>query len=217
MNAKLIDPGEQDDGIGPHIFGQGQHINREEGQRVEENRFRFQEYLITTKTTLANTLFPKRPQGLITYRLDKTAGDEPPYDRTKYETIDYFFTHNKWRNSIRNVYSDMQAGIDTDHFPLLMHIRIKLKAEYGKTTTKPKFIPCTDEQRLAFHSQIKTNITTAHSHEQLVNCIRTAAEANMTKKSPNPSRPYEYSQDTETLLDQNKQNHKSEKEQTIQT
>ena len=106
---------------------------------------------------------------------------------------------------MRNVYSDMQAGIDTDHFPLLMHIRITLKAEYGKKTTKPKFIPCADEQQLALNSHIKTNITTAHSHEQLVNCIRTAAEATMTKKLPNPSRPHEYSQDTETLLDQKQQ------------
>ena len=119
MNAKLIDPGEQDDGIGPHIFGQGQHINREEGQGVEENRFRLQEYLITTKTTLANTLFPKRPQGLITYRLDKTAGNEPPYDRTKYETIDYFFTHKKMETTPCATYTatcKLASTQTTSHF-----------------------------------------------------------------------------------------------------
>ena len=95
-----------------------------------------------------------------------------------------------------------EAGIDTDHFPLLMLIRLKLKADYDKQTTKPKFTPCTDEQRIAFKSRLQANISSTHSHEQLVTCIRTAAEGTMTKKRPNPSRPFEYSQDTETLLDQ---------------
>ena len=95
LNAKFIDPGDYDDGIGPHIFGAGQPVNREEGQGVEDNRSRLQEHLMITKSTLANTLFPKHPQGLITYRLDKTIGNTPPYDNKRYATIDYFLTHKK--------------------------------------------------------------------------------------------------------------------------
>ena len=95
MNAKLNDPGSYEDGIGPHIFGVGRPSDREEGTGVEDNRQRLYEYLVSTKTTLANTLFQKRPQNLITYRLDKSIGNEPPYNRTRYETIDYCITHTQ--------------------------------------------------------------------------------------------------------------------------
>ena len=94
MNAKLIHPGDIEDGYGPHIFGQGQKV--EEGQGVEDDRYRLQEYLIRTRTVLANTLFHKQPEQLITYKLDKTLGDAPPYTKTRYDTIDYIITHRKW-------------------------------------------------------------------------------------------------------------------------
>ena len=138
LNAKFIDPGDYEDGIGPHILGVGQPVEREEGQGVEDNRTRLQEHLICTKSTLANTLFPKTPQNLVTYRMDKTIGNTPPYNTKRYATIDYFLTHKKNRNSIRDVHSDILAGLDTDHFPLIMTIRIKLKAEYGKRTVRLK-------------------------------------------------------------------------------
>ena len=172
---------------------------------MEDNRSQLQEHLIITKSTLANTLFPKQPQGLITYRLDKTIGNTPPYDSKRYATIDYFLTHNKWRNMICNIHSDIQAGIDTDHFPLLMTIRIKLKAEYGNRTVKPKYTTCTDDQPIAFNNYIQANIATGHSHEDLVNCFCKSADSIIPKKLPNPSRPFEYSETTEDLLKQKKQ------------
>ena len=207
MNAKLIDPGDGDDGIGPHIFGQDPNVNREEGQGVEDNRARLQEYLIDTKTTLANTLFPKTPQCLITYKSDKTAGNEPPYDKTKYETLDYFITHRKWRNTIRNAHSNMRAGVDTDHFPLQIQIRIKLKAEYGKRNVKPKYEPCSDTQRKELNDIFRQEFSNVlnPSHESLTASISKAAANTMTKKLPNPARPFEYSDTTEALLLEKKQ------------
>ena len=62
---------------------------------MEDNRARLQEHLIVTRSILANTLFPKQPQGLITYKLDKTIGNTPPYDNKRYATLDYFLTHKK--------------------------------------------------------------------------------------------------------------------------
>ena len=204
LNAKLIDPGDYDDGIGPHIFGAGQPVDREESQGVEDNRSRLQEHLIITNSTLANTLFPKQPQNLITYRLDKTIGNAPPYNTKRYSTIDYFLTHKQWRNSIRNIYSDMQAGIDTDHFPLIMTVRIKLKAEYGTRTFKPKYLPCDEEQRLRLNSQLTQRIPENHTHTDLTDCMLAAAEATMTMKTPNPPKPVDYSEHTETLLSETK-------------
>ena len=205
LNARLIDPGDYDDGIGPHIFGAGLAVDREELAGVEDNRARLQEHLIVTRSTLANTLFPKQPQGLITYKLDKTIGTTPPYDNKRYATLDYFLTHKKWRNNIRNVHSDMQAGIDTDHFPLLMTVRIKLKAEYGKRITRTKYVQCTDNQREAFNDHLQSNLTTTPTHHQLISVLRASADAHIPKKLPNPSRPFEFSDDSEELLRQKKQ------------
>ena len=67
------------------------HILRE-GEGLEDSRYRLQEYLITN-TILTNTVSPKQPQELLTYKLDKTAGNCPPYEKQPYDTIDYFISH----------------------------------------------------------------------------------------------------------------------------
>ena len=92
-------------------------------------------------------MFLKQPQELITYKLDKTAGSCPPYEKGPYDTIDYFITRRKWRNTVKNVASNMFAGIESDHCPIVADIRISLKADYNKKTAKPQI-----SQMLSEHS-----------------------------------------------------------------
>ena len=77
---------------------------------------------------VANTLFEKPPQKLITYKENKAHPRGPPWTRYPYETLDYILVQNRWKNSITNLESDVYANIASDHFPLWMRIRIKLKA-----------------------------------------------------------------------------------------
>ena len=85
-----------------------------------------------------------------------------------------------------------------------MSIRIKLKANYGQKTIKPKYIRCSDEQRIRLNKHIKVNLTNASTHEEIVAGIRLAADTHIPKKFPNPTRPFEYSEATEELLIQKK-------------
>ena len=48
INAKLLHPGDGDEGIGQHVFTEGAEGMRE-GTGVEDNRYRMQEYLTKTK------------------------------------------------------------------------------------------------------------------------------------------------------------------------
>ena len=86
-----------------------------------------------------------------------------------------------------------------------MTVRIKLKAEYGKRITRTKYAQCTDNQREAFNDHLQSNLTTTPTHHQLISVLRASADAHIPKKLPNPSRPFEFSDDTEELLRQKKQ------------
>ena len=130
MNAKLRYPGDLTEGIGAYVLRP--KVYTREGEGVEDSRYRMQEYLIRTKAILTNTTFPKQNQELITYNIDKTKGNRAPFEQGPYDTFDYFITHRKWRNTVKNVSSDMLAGLDTDHFPLIADIRAQLKADYKK-------------------------------------------------------------------------------------
>ena len=87
-----------------------------------------------------------------------------------------------------------------------MLISIKFKADYGKRTVKPKFEPCTENQRKTHNNRFRIELskTPNHTHESLISSISKAAADTMTMKSPNPARPFEYSEDTEALLAEKK-------------
>ena len=104
MNAKLLQAGEgPEEGVGPHIFGEGHTLR--EGKGVEDNSDTVLDFLTQTQTTLTNTLFQKLPQHLITYKLDKTAGNQPPYTNGRYDVIDYTIAHKTWINTYSNMFT----------------------------------------------------------------------------------------------------------------
>ena len=123
--------------IGPHVFGQGEEVD--EGIGVEENRQQLQDLLLTNRLVLANTLFYKQPEGLITFKLDNTAKFEPPYNRQIFATIDYTIIQQKWKDNIKDTYSDMRSGIDTDHFPVTSVLKVALKAKYRNAEQRLRF------------------------------------------------------------------------------
>ena len=81
-----------------------------------------------------NTIFQKPEHKLITYRHPGT-NISPPYVRSdtttipirpRFETLDYWLTCNRWKNSVKNVETDITANITTDHFPMIATIKTKL-------------------------------------------------------------------------------------------
>lgn len=83
-----------------------------------------------------NTFFDKPQHKLITYKMDKSIeGGPPPYNRQRYETLDYVATADKLKNCMKNVDSDVNCNINTDHYPLKVRFIINLSKiqETGKT------------------------------------------------------------------------------------
>ena len=110
-----------------------------------------------------NTWFYKKSEYLITYKDDKAHPGVPPYDSRKYDTLDYILIKDRWKNVVNDTYSDTQAGINSDHYPLISRIHVRLKAQYKKERNDQKleFEPCTDEQRVKYHDELRANIDSA--------------------------------------------------------
>ena len=80
---------------------------------------------INTDCILSN-IFGKSNEKLASFK-QNSLNVGPPWDRTRYETLDYILTQNRWKNN-KNVEIDPYTNIDTDHLTLIADIEIKLKA-----------------------------------------------------------------------------------------
>ena len=209
MNAKFR---EEDidiaNGIGPHIFGKDQKL--QEGEGVEDNRNRLTELLTTTKTMLTNTYYYKQPQYQITYNIDKAAATEPPFNKNRFDTIDYIIVPRRWKNSVKDTATNLYTGVDSDHYPLTAKIVLKLKAEYKKTPTRTKYQSCTIEEQLAYNHTLAGTQPANPDNEQIAQWIRSAAETNMRTKEIT-RRPFELSDETEAKMEEQRQQIKSGK------
>ena len=110
-----------------------------------------------TDSITINTFFEKPDEQLRTYKVNKN-NLGPPYNRTKYETLDYILVPNRWKNTFKNVEADPNTYVDSDHFCLLADIQIKLKANHSQQKIqRPKYEQCTEEKRYDFNRKLKEN------------------------------------------------------------
>ena len=152
---------EQDTPVGKHtldkIFDRlGEHatddIDGEE--RVIENRNLLLEHCIKTNSILSNTFFEKPDSKLFTYK-NNINENQPPYTRRNYETLDYVITPERWKNCVKNVETDKDTNVYSDHITLIATIQIKLKAD--KTTggkLRQKYAECTEQQRYDYNCKL---------------------------------------------------------------
>ena len=87
--------------------------------------------LATSEGLAMNTLHDKPNEKLITYHAPSSELG-PPYERGKYETLDYCVTTERWKNTVQDVESDMKANITSDHYPLWWKTRLKLSRKTNK-------------------------------------------------------------------------------------
>ena len=116
---------------------------------VLDNRKYFLDFLAETEMTAMNTTFAKRPEYLATYMAPSNNPVGPPWIRPKYEQLDYGLAQHRWKNTVTDIQSYPLHNLSTDHFPLIMNIKIKLKK-----------IPGTQEKRrnsLALNLMKKNN------------------------------------------------------------
>ena len=126
MNAKLKKPGSiTEDGIDSCIFGSDGATTVLEGAGVQDNSHLLQDLLISTKHSTHKHFSGSNQKIKSPAKLHKEARTEPPpFTKGRSDVIVYIVAPRRWHNSVRNVYTDLFAGIDSDHYPLTADIKI---------------------------------------------------------------------------------------------
>ena len=93
---------------------------------VKGSRGRFVEFCLKFGLRVAKSWFDKKPEHLVTYRDPSTReGDE--LKRPGNDVLDYFLVPERWKNFMNDVYSDMTAGLESNHYPRTLEIFGRLK------------------------------------------------------------------------------------------
>ena len=78
---------------------------------------------------VTNTLQNKKPMEQVTYRETHVKADNNQWDAADYAHIDFWLAPNRWKHTITDVTSITRHPIETDHFPIDVRIRPRLKKE----------------------------------------------------------------------------------------
>jgi len=128
-NARVQEPvGDEEKAIvGRHTFHKDSANALGQREEVWQNRMKLIDFCKMNHLRLENTWFMKTDAKLVTYRAPGTQiGSQ--LRRHDYEQLDFVVVPRRWKNSVTNVESDTQANINSDHYPLTIDIKAKLKA-----------------------------------------------------------------------------------------
>ena len=176
--------------IGPHIFRKGDRDSMAEMRGVIENRELFREAIEKDNLIVMNTHFTKQEHKLVTYKEDKSHPGGPPYDRSKYDTLDFILVPQRWRNSIRDVENDIDSGINSDHYPLIAKVHIRLRARIWAKKKTWVYHKCNDEQRKLLNQTLrKEAVRECNADYQSFACWALKAEMLLPKTEKHKNQP----------------------------
>ena len=204
-NAKLQEPDNEEEAqwIGGHTFDKGASTTWTQAEGTEENREALLDLCREFTLTPCNTRFPKPPHKLATWKAMSTT-KENPWDRQHYDQIDYILVPKRWQNGIQDAESDMAANIDSDHAPVWVKCRFKLKQINKKENTRRLRIePLEEEQKEAYNKELIDQIKAQQggiTYQSLCKILKETVPKHFQLKK-NTARNKEWSQETETLLE----------------
>ena len=156
FNARLL----REEGLNPRNFGKHFLKTKREmneiNQDVLNNRERCIDFVQENDLIVKNTMFNKRMKNRCTYK-NKNTGHKggKPWNATNYGQIDYIMIENRWKNAIYEAWSAPFTGIESDHFPVIGRIKIKLakKEKMDKKEGDKKIRPLENNGRTARKNQ----------------------------------------------------------------
>jgi exonuclease III len=145
LNARLQVAQEgEEDYVGRHTFDSCHTTLHLQSEEVLDNRARFVDMIVEMDHLAMNTMFEKEEKKKVTFKQDKGHAGGPPWKRGTYEMLDYVTTSRRWRNAVVNVETDVHANVDTDHFPLVVDLQVRLNAqEKRKQEERIRYLSCT--------------------------------------------------------------------------
>ena len=143
--------------MGTHFFDKGNEQTHLMTDPIWCNRSHFVNFSIQNNLKIINTLFEKPNDKLATYQNPK-AKLGMSKRRGTHETLDYWLTENRWQNSCVDCEADGGANINTDHYPLILEIKLQLKKLWKpKTEQRIKFDEATEEQKQKYNDHFHEN------------------------------------------------------------
>ena len=172
MNARIqIKQGPHEDCIGTHTFNKENVTLEKQSEEIEDNRLRFINLCVGNNLMIMNTTFQKPEHKLITWKTPGTR-NFTFMSRPHFEMIDYHCTQTRWKNTVKNIETDIYANITSDHYPQWSTIQTKLQAITKQRTARPKYIKCTDQQRSDFNHNIEEQVHNQDPSEQHCNAAQ---------------------------------------------
>jgi len=162
-NARLIYPTSTEEGeiIGKQTMHEDNSAMNSFTAGMNDNRERIIELAKTYNLIAMNTRFRKRPEKIATCRkIKETDGiTTEPITKETHEQLDYWLVPNRWKNSIKNVESDTNANIDSDHYPVIGTFKTKLRGISTLGKHRCRFQKCTEEENLDINQTLTENTT----------------------------------------------------------
>ena len=184
---------DEEEAVGKWTFDKTNLTFDNQSDDTADNRQRLLEFCETNNIKLANTLFPKPACKLVTYR-EIGIQHGPPWirkdaeadfgKRYRYECLDYILVPQRWRNAIQNLESDVMANINTDHYPLICTIRLKLKGKrmQDKQKQRLKLEKASEEQKERYNQLLQDALSNLHTYEERTGIIYDSAVKHLPQK-----------------------------------
>ena len=191
MNVNLIKRKEREQDIMGTNFMQGNRTL----ENLSENQAKNRELLVNmcenNEFVIMNTFFQKEPKKKCTFKKWE-AEPGPPWNDTKYREIDWIITNKRGKNTIKDIETDTEANIDSDHYPVIWKSKIQLKKQYKPQTQQPPFLSPTPEQATKLIQELKKELTAGKPKdlEEWTEKLNHAAENTLDRKPPKEQKPW---------------------------
>ena len=191
FNCRLQGPLEDElEFIGREAFGPGADNIENLSTQTIENRDLFVNLCIDQDLCAKTTFFRKQIQYKVTFRCPGT-NHGPPWTHDRYQQLDFFLISNKWKNSIKDAWSDSDACIYSDHYPLHATLFTKIKKSKQEAYT-PKYWPPNQEQIKDYNKTVNILLkkdNCEHKSDFSEHC-KTAAHSCFDMKPPEVKKSY---------------------------
>ena len=168
LNARLIYPTnlEEEHIMGKHTMHKNEEKVNQLRDEMRENRDLLTELCITNELRVTNTMYRKPLHKIATYRIKKEITTETEHiAENTHEQIDYIITTRRWRNAITNVETDTKANINTDHYPVIADVTVRLRKQEHKGTARKRYKECSIEQKENKQNIRRRNRTTYNNRQ----------------------------------------------------
>ena len=194
LQGKLLG---EDAMLGPFMYGRGVNFVGDD----TDNRALLMDFCDANNHMVGNTWFEHPAGRQVTYHapgVDHLPSTNDVWDPVQFAQLDLCLVPMRWRNACLNIFSQPRANLDSDHFPVMISLRVKLGATSTiRTMPTWDFSAATADQLAAMNRDIADQVNRvgggvdcAQRWESLHRLYVTAITAHIPRKYHRPRKPW---------------------------